>query len=606
MPVIVAAILARIVQFAITYAAAEIIGGFIADALKKIVGEIAGFYGISEDDAKILVANEIIDISARLGVGAGAIGLKLGVRATDYLGLKVARNAKRALSTGAAAKISLKNIVPGAASALRKSITKAFKTFGPTQWLVVLMVLQGVGDWFVFARPQLQKYADDLFGDGAVTLPGASTTPPGFSGPEWNAFFESLLSQNPIAIESEEKQQSIVFSKDALANLATWTYGQQLVTSKETGLKALQDAITKSITFAAPSKRDRTSNASSASSSPSSGSVSGGTSSSVAPVVFTGVVSQGTLGGSNNFVPRPDDLIIDIADLEAAMRNNLAPFLASLPSRVAYEIKVQPSYTTRDGLTIRGASQQVKTGTFADGSPKYKSVVNKFAILNLYLVSSRGTRTKIDQIVLGPTDAARFQPQQGDLTTLENAVRQTITTSYSKASSSVSSRGAENEKATKLQNKTRRAEGAGEFKLGGSDGAQKIFRNPDGSIPYVFRRKNGVHFSVDVKDGENPVEVARRDGYASFEETPVSFGAVDPARVIYNDAGAFANAQKPFVQEPATLAEYYAARNEPMQSVSDRALLYEKYDLGPANFYTGSAEQNAKLLNALLANETVA
>src|SRR3990167_3321380 len=66
--------------------------------------------------------------------------------------------------------------------------------------------------------------------------------------------------------------------------------------------------------------------------------------------IFTGILSQGTLGEGLTFIPRPDDMIESVAELQEASENNLASFLVSFPSKIVYEIKIVSSVVTRDGF----------------------------------------------------------------------------------------------------------------------------------------------------------------------------------------------------------------------------------------------------------------
>jgi hypothetical protein len=48
-----------------------------------------------------------------------------------------------------------------------------------------------------------------------------------------------------------------------------------------------------------------------------------------------------------------------------------------------------------------------------------------------------------------------------------------------------------------------------------------------------------------------------------------------------------------------TLSEWYQSQGQALPSVSERSVIYERLGLGPSSFYTGTSEQNTKLLNAL-------
>lgn len=241
-----------------------------------------------------------------------------------------------------------------------------------------------------------------------------------------------------------------------------------------------------------------------------SGSSTGSSSQSVK--VFTGIVSQGKLGEGLAFQARQDDLIETVAELEQAANNNLAAYLIALPQRIVYEIKVVSSITTKDGFKQTGTSQTIQVGTYKDGTPKYKTIVNRFATLTLYLLSEKGIRSKITTIVLGPTNASKFNPTQQALRQLEGSIQSNIVTS---------------------------------------------------DLKDVQEIKTAEQIVVSQPTTQTPVQ--------------------------QNKAGADAQ----------TLSEWYTANGQKLPTVEERAPIYESYGLGKAALYTGTAEQNVKLLAAL-------
>jgi len=54
------------------------------------------------------------------------------------------------------------------------------------------------------------------------------------------------------------------------------------------------------------------------------------------------------------------------------------------------------------------------------------------------------------------------------------------------------------------------------------------------------------------------------------------------------------------IREATSLTEYYQLRGEVKPSIATRGELYERLGLGAALFYIASAEQNSKLLDALI------
>jgi MFS family permease len=142
--------------------------------------------------------------------------------------------------------------------------------------------------------------------------------------------------------------------------------------------------------------------------------------------VITGILSQGTLGNTVDFISRQDDLIENATELEHAMRNNLAPFLTTIPNRVSYEVRIVSSITTATGFQTRGTVQKVLTGYTTKGIPKYKNVYNKFAVLDLKIKTATGSLAKLATIVLGPVDAVKFQAQNIDLSGIAQTIQNNI------------------------------------------------------------------------------------------------------------------------------------------------------------------------------------
>jgi len=144
--------------------------------------------------------------------------------------------------------------------------------------------------------------------------------------------------------------------------------------------------------------------------------------------VFMGVVAGGTLSNNVVFSERPDDLIESFDEFQAAAANNLSSFLLALTNRISYELKIVPSVVSAGGFRQTGTTNRYITGYNKDGSPKYKTVTNKFATLTIYILNDKNARTKIGTIVLGPTDSSKITPTQTDLRQLEAVIQNSIVT----------------------------------------------------------------------------------------------------------------------------------------------------------------------------------
>lgn len=695
-----------VVTITVTTVIADLIAGF----LKSIVQSVAKHYNIPEDDAKVVVTNKLIDVAALVGVGTGALYSKLGVKAVDYLGIKGATAAKRALSASAATKVAATDANAAASIGLGKKMWSALAAFPATQVLMFVMIGQNIGDWYFFKTGLFIQTVNGIFGNGTVAAPDTSSGATGFSKPDFIAYAAAVEAQGVAAISAPSAKILAQYSRDDLAKLLTWLYGQQLLAGLSTGNKAVEAAAQpylimqpKSGQYAA-SLYDQVAQAQSPSPSVSSApvakatvSVSKATTTS-APKIFTGVISQGTLGAATSFAPRPDDLISSLSELESAAANNLAPFIASLPGRIKYEIKIVSSVTGSDGFTQRGTTQRIQIDTFANGQPKYKTVTNRFAVMTLYIVNKSGGKTKLADITLGPTDAVNFQPAASDIGVVESFLQSNVHTSDISSIANVvpasPAAATSSTPATQVSQDSTAQNGAGatqtsdaiQYTGSSSAASASIPVNPTDAqlaarlnpqaysftVPTqglfaaqgdfgttIYKRVGnrisqyymlgaelvdnwgqvigaGNQASIAVKNlkerygidwaalpqflignFEKDTTLERVTGYgANGEYTQVIFPistlsaflglgwnqAAGSYGVTLNNGVATistAAATASTASSPQTLTAYYAARGLPLPSVAERAKVYASLGLGAESYYTGTAEQNVKLLAAL-------
>ena len=348
--------------------------------------------------------------------------------------------------------------------------------------------------------------------------------------------------------------------------------------------------------------------------------------------VFTGVLTQGKLGEAEPFIERETDLISSMDDLQGAAQNNLASFIVALPGKIVYEIKIVSSITTKEGFVQRGTAQRIITGYTKAGAPKYKTIVNKFAILDIFVFTERNIRTKIRRIVLGPVDSIAFQPKANELQMAEEIIKSNITTSdvaeietiktdkeiITEPATPAILPGLTEEEFIKVfkisavhhffadvdkilysglgQNLFER-----DFRQGARDLAQKrdIIKgrgyDPQLVAPYKTRENTLLGLNV------------LASGYRGFPGEGIKLQPKEQILVEYQFAGP--KVTPPFVAIPAsnntnrcltaTIAEFFDVDKRSYPNVSERSKLYEAFDLGPANWYTGTAEQNIKLLKEL-------
>ncbi len=326
----------------------------------------------------------------------------------------------------------------------------------------------------------------------------------------------------------------------------------------------------------------------------------------VAPItkVFTGIVSQGVVGQGLVFEARPSDLITSLSELQSAAANNLAPFLNTLLGKIVYEVKVVSSVISKDGFKQSGTVQKIQTGTTKAGVPTYKTVVNKFATLVVYALTDKGSRAKLTTIVLGPTDSASLTVGQNDLQALQNSLPSIVTTTDIKD-------------ITGIQTTTPIAITPPTTTTPVASSMQAPAAVTTGTW-WVWFNFGGTSFQRGPFDSQASARAQGTDIYAKYDPgvtSVITFNTVqgNPGKQVdprWNSTSVPASAPvvssvgtgstKPGANA-TTLSEWYSAHGWALPTVQIRATLYQDFGLGQASYYTGTAEQNTNLLNALKA-----
>lgn len=351
-----------------------------------------------------------------------------------------------------------------------------------------------------------------------------------------------------------------------------------------------------------------------------------------APKIFTGIVSQGVLGDAAQFAVRPDDIIDSPEDLRIAALNNLALFLAAVPGRIIYELKIVASVIGKDGIRRTGSTQTIITGYTTAGQPKKKTIHNKFAVLNLFLFTAKNTRTKIDSLILGPVDSAAFQITPQAVAAIGDSLRtQAVTTNISEISTirtdqaiSVQSPASIEAYPTVITTVPPEATAAEQRLLQSNYVMDDSFFLPgDGFGGYLYRIINGKLYHTVPTDHLFTIEERKIMGnfeaqYKKAAEILRLVGVnVDTMRkvpyiadvITQTPQGGYLTLEEflrsaplgtnPRKCEAKTIAEFYDAERKNYPTVTERGKIYEDLGLGPGVWYTGTAEQNIKLLAEL-------
>lgn len=512
-------IIMAVVSGAIVTGAQELLDG----TFKELVYEIKDTEGITEQDAKDIVANILAD----LGLNSASIMVVLrtgaGVKVAEWLGLTSRNYGKKAL-TPAAEAAAQKIAVGGGAGMAKRLMSRLVKILGKgTGVFWLFAALTQIIEPLWYQPGQIQKVLNAVGFDIDVPGAGRSATPGPFSQDSSVTFADfatSIEAAGVKGINNPGAYQSQLYSRENLATLVNYVYGQEILAGRNPKVAQLLPLISPYLVGAS----FKASVPSPTASTPSTGSI---------PKVYTGIVSQGVIGKGLAFTPRPDDLIESVEELRQAAANNLAPFLETILGKIIYEVKIVSSIITKDGFKQTGTVQQIRSGTTSTGAPKYKTVVNKFATLNLYVMTDKGVRSKISTIVLGPTNSAKLTVGVNDIREVETSLPSLVTTTD-------------------------------------------------------INEIKGIETS-------NPVTIST-PGASSGTSVPASEtgSVVTPAAPVSTPAPVSDTRGN----NALTLFDWFQSRGLPLMSVEFRAMHYEKLGLGQKAFYTGTAEQNSKLLAA--------
>jgi hypothetical protein len=554
MPAAAVAIFRAAIQAAVTTGIWLGVDKILLPIIQSVVSDYMVSRGMSEEEAKDYVANDIIEIVAAFGAIAISIRTKFPTKVAEYLGFTSKGWGKRptrpltppkkdgnvvlptptTVTSAAAATVSagtavskLQSLGKGAA-ALGRFIEKRANT----GFLAALVAASFIdfGNWETGAY-------SDFFQKVLATITGGILTPnedyrktKTVSPEVFDKVFNAYKLEGAVGINDPYKGQQQPFTRDNLIDLLDKVGADLLVKTGSASTKDVIEATQFLIVFDTSKIRQH---AQSLGFYGETYNVKP-TGAIVAPKVFTGIVSQGTLGRGLEFVPRQDDLIESSDELKSAAANNLAPFLQSLLGKIVYEVKIVNSVITKDGFRQTGTTQQVRSGTFADGKPKFKTVTNKFAVMDLFVLTDRGVRSKITTIVLGPTDSAKINLSSADLRSIESAIPDLV---FTKDINEIT--GIETVSAITV------------------------------STPAAVGGVSAPTLST---------------GPAVTSATPVS----TPAQIT-SVTGISA----------LTLTDWFRAQGQEVPPVAARAIMYEAAGLGKLEYYTGTTEQNTKLLREL-------
>ncbi len=644
MPAVVALAIRSLIQIAVTFGLMTLAEKYVLPLINRSIAAIMEVFGVPEEDAKDIMSNEILIFAETIGIGALVLRTKIPTKISEYLGFTSKGWGKRPLSGKAATVksgttasgiivpggvivptaiessaiiLKAKNILPGFAAAsnvLAKTLGLTFLGF------IAFNNLVDFGNWNSGAY---QKTFQKIFAKitGGLLVPDEDYRKTKTVSPDvFDKVYNTYKLEGVIGINDPYKKQSLVFSRDNLIDLLDIVGADLLRTTQRASTKDVLLASQLFMVFSESQEAPKVKIAvSRAAALPKT-------------KVFTGIVSQGKLGETAPFTAREDDLIDSIDDLQNAAANNLSNFIMALPGKIVYEIKIVSSVTTKDGFIQRGTSQQIISGYTAAGAAKYKTIVNKFAVVDIFVFTERNIRTKIQRIVLGPVDSVSFQPKTDELQMAEQNIKTNLTTSDISEIQIIKSDQYIEIKPTETAAEKTITED--EFnKIFGIAASYHFFADVDKKL---YSGLGALLFETDYREaardlsqkrdiikakGLNPQLVEpykKRENdffalnvlastYKGWPGEEIKTQPKEPILTAYQFArpqetlpsAAIPPSNNPNKCLASNIAEYFDPNRSKYPNVKERSIIYEAFDLGPANWYTGTAEQNIKLLAEL-------
>lgn len=608
MPVIVALAIRALIQMAITLGLVNLAERFVLPLINTAIAKVISLFGVDEETAKDFMANEIIVFAESVGIGALTLRAKIPTKIAEKLGFTSKGFLRRTISSQQKSKLPTTTSSQTISTLSPQQLATELTAIGQSQGLGYAssmgsffntsMKILGVGgvaylglintidfaNWNGAYEKTFQKIFSYVGLKPDAIVPKANT----ISADMWKKIYSVIEELGPRGISLPGENFDVPYSRENLIKLVDHTVAYMVANGQTANFKNVIGIMLPLIQITpGASVKDDFGGGPNASFALTPGQFGGSTTPAITKV-FTGIVSQGVVGEGLVFEARPDDLIESIEELKTAAGNNLSSYLATLPGKIVYEVKVVSSITTKEGFKQTGTAQRIQTGTYQNGQPKYKTVVNKFATVVLYAMTDKGTRSKLTTIVLGPVDSAKLLVGQNDLRTLETELPSLITTTDINEIQNISQPTQTQQPAAPYVPPVQAVEPAF-FQY------RKVAGETFNNVIQKFKISMDQFLAVNGGINRDPGNWPGLERIAFDVNIPKGASASGTAPAVSSPA---ATSGKPGAGA-ATLFEWYQAQGQALPSVQARSVIYQNLGLGQASFYTGTAEQNTKLLNAL-------
>lgn len=424
MPVLLVGLLRTIIMAAMNTAVVSSAFLILDKGIEWITGMLMNDEGMSRDEAEDTIASETLAVAGAVGADAALIKSRLPMRIADRL----QKPLKQSTLTPSGTVTGGKGVVPA-----KLGILKAL--FGKSPWVIFgTSVLTSIPWWPSLVQnfldqgtfnPVNANRAMAAIGLGGVfqwPVTPKELQPGSYTATEFVELFNQLSVNGATVINNTFERQSQVFDKGNLAQLVNAIVGTLIMQGKPSKKADILKELPKYINTSGAGGVVSTY-------SPSPAKPSTPATPVASPVkIFTGIVASGVLGVSRTFESATDGYIDSDDDLKATASQTLANFVLTLPAQFKYEIGIVSTFRSPGGFSQKGEMVKVVSSYLKDGTPKYKTLYKKFAVLKVYIFDQNGRKIILLTENMGQVNSTDYTPSIGALSTLANKLTSEIFT----------------------------------------------------------------------------------------------------------------------------------------------------------------------------------
>lgn len=441
MPVVVALIVRAIIQMAVTLGLIELASKLLLPTLNKTISEVAQVFGVSEETAEDIVANEFLQFAEQIAVGVLVLRAKLPTKIAERLGFTAKGFNKRVLSPDTKNKIAARppqagktlaplpvptvteatSIINSAKATLpgfRIAYDLGIKTLGVT--FLGFMVAGNFLDFGNWNSGAYQKTFQKIFAKVSFGLlvPDEDYRKTKTVSPEvFDKVYNTYKLEGAVGIEDPFKRQTVLFTRDNLIDVLDLVGAELLRTTQKAATKDVIIATQLMIVFS------KEAIASGGIATPGAISVPTAQAPQASPPsLFVGFIDRGRLSAAKTFTPQMRERVSSAVELTNAVQENIGSFISALPGMLKFDIKLRDRVTAPDGTELIGTRGEVEKGISPTGVKTFRKFRNSFVVIDILILKNTGGETKIGEIIAGILDESKISPTIEQLVSLGNSL----------------------------------------------------------------------------------------------------------------------------------------------------------------------------------------